>query len=48
MGSSEDSLRLRKLLIELANETISTELLAYGLRFTMPEPMVYIDSPMTI
>lgn len=48
MGSSEDSLRLRKLLIELANETISEELLAYGLRFTMPEPMVYIDSPMTI
>lgn len=48
MGSSEDSLRLRKLLIELANETISKELLTYGLRFTMPEPMVYIDSPMTI
>lgn len=48
MGSSEDSLRLRKLLIELANETISKELLTYDLRFTMPEPMVYIDSPMTI
>lgn len=48
MGSSDDSLRLRKLLLELANETIAKELQTYNIGFTMPEPMVYIDSPMTL
>jgi len=48
MGSSDDSLRLRKLLLELANETIAKKLQTYSIRFAMPEPMVYIDSPMTI
>lgn len=48
MGSSEDSLSLRKLLLDLANEEVAKRLITYNLRFTMPEPMVYIDSPMTI
>ncbi|PZD75118.1 Low conductance mechanosensitive channel YnaI [Acaryochloris thomasi RCC1774] len=48
MGSSEDSLSLRKLLLDLANEEVAKRLMTYNLRFTMPEPMVYIDSPMTI
>ena len=48
MGSSEDSLSLRKLLLDLANDEVAQRLMAYDIRFTMPEPMVYIDSPMTI
>ena len=47
-SSGEDSLNLRKRLVELANQDIATQLSAYNLTFSMPEPMIYIDSPMTI
>ena len=47
-SSGEDSLNLRKRLVELANQDIATKLSAYNLAFSMPEPMIYIDSPMTI
>ncbi|MGK7877091.1 MAG: mechanosensitive ion channel family protein [Xenococcaceae cyanobacterium] len=47
-GSGEDSLSLRKRLLELANDEIAKALLSYNLSFTVPEPMVYIDSPMSI
>ncbi len=47
-SSGEDSLRLRKRLIDLANQEISRQLLDYGIEFFMPEPVVYIDSPMTL
>ncbi|NER30425.1 MAG: mechanosensitive ion channel family protein, partial [Symploca sp. SIO1C4] len=47
-GSSEDSIGLRKRLLELANDAIAKNLSAYNLSFTIPEPMVYIDSPMSI
>lgn len=48
MGSSENSLSLRKLLLDLANDEVAQRLMTYDIRFTMPEPMVYVDSPMTI
>ncbi|MGA1285054.1 MAG: hypothetical protein ACO34J_13485 [Prochlorothrix sp.] len=47
-GSSQNSLGLRKRLIELANETIGKRLNAYNLRFTLPEPTIYIDSPISL
>lgn len=47
-GSSQDSLNLRKRLLELANDEIANTLLAYNLSFTVPESMVYLDSPMSI
>ncbi len=47
-GSSKNSVELRKRLLELANDTIATRLAAYNLIFTTPEPIVYIDSPMSI
>ncbi|MGA1131611.1 MAG: mechanosensitive ion channel family protein [Prochlorotrichaceae cyanobacterium] len=47
-GSSQNALGLRKRLIELANDAIAKRLLMYNLRFTMPEPIVYIDSPITL
>ena len=48
LGSSEDSIELRKRLLELANETISKKLVGYGIEFSSTEPTVYVDSPVTI
>ena len=48
LGSSESSLELRKRLLELANDTIATKLDSYGIRFTMQEPRVYVESPVTL
>lgn len=47
-SSGEDSLSLRKRLVDLANQAIARKLLAYNISFSVPEPIVYIDSPMTI
>jgi small-conductance mechanosensitive channel len=48
LGSHENSIDFRKRLLELANESISKKLLSYGIEFTMQEPTLYIESPMTI
>lgn len=48
LGSNENSLQLRKRLLELANDTISEKLVNYGIEFTCTEPTVYVDSPVTI
>ncbi|KKJ01626.1 mechanosensitive ion channel protein MscS [Prochlorothrix hollandica PCC 9006 = CALU 1027] len=47
-GSSQNALGLRKRLIELANESIGKRLLLHNLRFTLPEPTIYIDSPISL
>ena len=48
LGSSENSIQLRKRLLELANEKISKKLSASGIEFKMQEPTVYVESPVTI
>jgi len=48
LGSSENSLQLRKRLLELANEKISKQLVKNGIKFTMQEPTIYVESPVTI
>jgi MscS family membrane protein len=48
MGTSESSLKLRKQLLRLANESISRELQERDLAFTIQEPTVYVDSPVTL
>jgi MscS family membrane protein len=48
MGTSESSLKLRKQLLRLANESISRELKERDLAFTIQEPTVYVDSPVTL
>ncbi|MCW6038264.1 mechanosensitive ion channel family protein [Spirulina subsalsa FACHB-351] len=48
LGSNEDSIQLRKRLLELANENISKQLAGYGLEFVTQDPTVYIESPVTI
>ena len=47
-GSGENSLGLRQGLLKLANNTIATKLESYNLYFSTPEPVIYIDSPMSI
>ncbi|MGB3291893.1 MAG: mechanosensitive ion channel family protein [Phormidesmis sp.] len=48
LGSSENSIQLRKRLLELANETISRELSDYNIQFSIEDPTIYVDSPVTI
>ena len=48
LGSSENSLQLRKRLLELANEKISQKLKSYQIEFTTEEPTIYVDSPITL
>ena len=48
LGSSEDSVALRKRLLELANENISKKLKDYGINFILQEPTVYVESPVII
>lgn len=48
LGSNQDSVALRKRLLELANENISKQLTEYGIRFILQEPTIYVDSPVTI
>ena len=48
LGSSENSIQLRKRLLELANEKISAKLLEYDIKFIVEAPTVYVDSPVTI
>ena len=48
LGSSENSIQLRKRLLELANKTISQQLNEYEIEFVMQEPTIYVESPVTI
>ncbi len=48
LGSSEGSLALRKRLLELANETVGQKLRQLNIRFSMEDPTVYVESPITI
>jgi len=48
LGSTENSLEFRKRLLELANESISVKLQTHGIEFTMQEPTIYLESPVSI
>ncbi len=48
LGSSENSIQLRKQLLEVANQNFSKELKKFGIEFKMQEPNIYVDSPITI
>lgn len=47
-SSGENSLTLRKRLLELANDALARRLAVHNLRFTAPEPVAYVDSPMSL
>ena len=48
MGSNEESLIIRKRLLEIANKSITEKLKAQGLQFNFSEPTIYVDSPVTL
>jgi small-conductance mechanosensitive channel len=48
LGGSDNSIELRKRLLQLGNETIAKRLDSYGIRFTTQDPTVYIESPVTL
>lgn len=48
VGSSENSLELRKRLAEISREAMSKRLEKHNLHFTIEEPALYVDSPITL
>lgn len=48
LGSSDNSIQLRKRLLELANDRISQELVHHDITFTLQDPTIYVDSPVTV
>ncbi|MGD1909340.1 MAG: mechanosensitive ion channel family protein [Rivularia sp. (in: cyanobacteria)] len=48
VGSNQNSFELRKQLLDLANEKVSHQLNNFGIKFTMQEPNIYIEAPVTI
>lgn len=48
LGSNQNSIDLRKRLLELANQSISYKLANFGIHFKTQEPTVYVEAPVTI
>ncbi len=48
LGSSENSIQLRKRLLEIATTTISKQLKQFGIEFTTQDPTIYVESPITV
>lgn len=48
LGSNQNSLELRKQLVNLANEKVTHQLNNFGIEFVMQEPNIYIEAPVTI
>lgn len=48
MGTSESSLKLRKRMLEIASQSLTQELRGRQFKFSMQEPTVYVDSPVTL
>ncbi|MGB3656214.1 MAG: mechanosensitive ion channel domain-containing protein [Rivularia sp. (in: cyanobacteria)] len=48
LGSNQNSLELKKQLLNLANEKVSYKLNNFGIEFVMQEPNIYIEAPVTI
>jgi len=48
MGSNEESMIIRKRLVEIANQSITEKLQAQGLQFNFSDPTIYVDSPVTL
>jgi MscS family membrane protein len=48
LGSNENSIELRKRLLELANKSMTEQMQEYGMAFTMQDPTIYVESPVTI
>ena len=47
LGSSQGAINIRKRLVEVANKKITASLREHGLEFTIQDPMLYVDAPVT-
>ncbi|MEM9803708.1 MAG: mechanosensitive ion channel domain-containing protein [Cyanobacteria bacterium P01_D01_bin.56] len=48
LGSGDDSMRIRRQLLDIANQNLTHQLLDYGIDFDIKAPTVYVDAPITI
>ena len=48
LGSQDNSQEFRRQLMIVANESVAKQLTSYGLKFSMKEPTVYVESAVTI
>ena len=48
LGSNDNSIQLRKRLLELANDGIAEQLRRYSIEFTVQDPTIYVESPITL
>ena len=48
LGSEEMSMSMRRQLLDIANQNITTQLKAYGIAFDIEAPTIYVDAPITI
>lgn len=48
MGNNESSINLRKRMLEVASQSLKKELRDHKFKFSMKEPTVYVDSPVTL
>ena len=48
LGGTDNSIELRKRLLQLGNDTIAKRLDSYGIHFTTQDPTVYVESPVTL
>ncbi len=48
LGSTESSVELRKRVIEISETQLSDELRSYGINFTENEPIISVDSPISL
>ncbi len=48
LGSTENSIELRKNILESTYEEISAKLINFGIKFVAQEPNIYVEAPITI
>lgn len=48
LGSNDNSIQLRKRLLELANDRVAEKLRQYSIEFTVQDPTIYVESPVTL
>ena len=48
LGSGDISMELRRQLLDIASHNLTNQLKDYGITFTIEEPTIYVDAPITI
>ncbi len=48
LGSGDTSMKIRRQLLDIANQNLTHQLKEYGIAFDIEAPTVYVDSPITI